>query len=203
MERLWYKWKRRYDLVHIQHLSNTFARGIISYASWQTDECSLCLVPPFQATSKRELILFMENSLTSVEKWYEKWVNICLEKYIVNFYDIMIGNSFHNCEIKAFFFMMLQIGHCICLCKNSSYLHISGGVVMVHRVPVHHPFWTLLDNNFHLKLMETLCKILEFFQWCTIGFKTLRRPSLWNILGFTKQIMQKNGNLQNATTFKG
>ena len=118
-----------------------------------------------------------------------------LKKYIVNF---MIGNSFHNCEKSRPFFMMLQIGHCICLCKKS-YLHISGGVVMVHRVPVHHRFWTFLDNNFHFKLMETLCKLLEFFQWCTIDFKTLRRPSLWNILGFTKQIMQKNGNLQNAT----
>ena len=111
----------------------------------------------------------------------------------------MTGNSFHNCERK--FFMMLQIGHRICLCKKS-YLHISGGVVMVHRVPVHHQFWTFVNNNFHFKLMETLCKILEFFQWCTIDFKTLRRPSLWNILGFTKQIMQKNGNLQNATLSK-
>ena len=53
-------------------------------------------MPPFQATSKRELILFMENSLTSVEN--------DMKNVIVNFYDIMIGNSFHNCEIKAFFY---------------------------------------------------------------------------------------------------
>ena len=35
----------------------------------------------------------MKNGLTYVQK-----------NVIVNFYDIMIGNSFHNCEIKAFFY---------------------------------------------------------------------------------------------------